>query len=89
MKLKEIRCVGVNSVHLTKDSDRFGGRGAVCEHGNGSSCSIKGGDFVNYLRDYHILKQCTASLSELIGNLNKSGHHSSASQLKVALVGRV
>jgi len=34
-----------------------------CEHSNGSSCSLTGGEFLEYLSDYQIFKQGCDPLS--------------------------
>jgi hypothetical protein len=45
----------------------YGPAAGSCEHGNEHSRSIKGGEFLDYLSDYWLLKKTFAPWSKLFG----------------------
>jgi hypothetical protein len=48
MDLREMGWEGVDWIHLDQDRDQWW----CCEHSNGPSGAIKGGDFLDYLSDH-------------------------------------
>jgi hypothetical protein len=54
MDLSEIRWGVVDWIHLAQDKDQWR---CLNEHGNKRLDSIKGGEFIDWLSDYQLLKE--------------------------------
>jgi hypothetical protein len=57
----------------------------VCyfEHGNKTSCSVKGGQFSNHLKDYQLLKEGLTARSVLMMNYGLSAVAFSSSEVDI------
>jgi hypothetical protein len=43
-----------------------------CEHGNDSSCSIKGEEFLDYISDYHLFQKGSVPCSSNVRPLKRN-----------------
>jgi hypothetical protein len=57
MDLRKIGLEGLDWIHQAQDRDQWGGGGESCEHCKEPSGFIKGGEFLDYLSNYWLLKR--------------------------------